>query len=132
MTEKATWKGLPPMRNDVNVKVNLEAEDTLAVRLKSLEVKADWTEGSVRETLERQTRAILDKASLIEGGLALIEVDGVSNAVLLRSPKPSEGKFVQVVLRNGNSIELEAHGGSVHLARENYERLLGVLTGLFA
>src|SRR5678809_139543 len=79
MTEKATWKGLLPMRNDVNVKVNLEAEDTLAVRLKSLEVKADWTEGSVRETLERQTRAILDKASLLEGGLALIEVDGASN-----------------------------------------------------
>jgi hypothetical protein len=36
-----------------------------------------------------------------------------------------------MVLRNGNSIELEAHGGPLHLARENYERLLGVLTGLF-
>jgi hypothetical protein len=119
------------MRNDVNVKVNLEAEDTLAVRLKSLEVKADWTEGSVRETLERQTVAILEKAALIEGGLALIEVDGVSNAVLLRSPKPNEGKFVQMVLRNGNSIELEVHGGSVHLAREKYEELVDVLTGLF-
>lgn len=119
------------MRNDVNVKVNLEAEDTLAVRLKSLELKADWTEGSVRETLERQTRAILDKADLIEGGLALIEVDGPSNAVLLRSPKPNEGKFVQMVLRNGNSIELEVHGGSVHLARENYEKFVGLLTGLF-
>ena len=119
------------MRNDVNVKVNLEAEDTLAVRLKSLEVKADWTEGSVRETLQRQTRTILEKATLIEGGLALIEVDGVSNAVLLRSPKPNEGKFVQVILRNGNSIELEAHGGPIHLARENYEKLVGVLTGLF-
>src|SRR5262245_15522105 len=117
MTERAIWKGRPPMRNDVNVKVNLEAEDTLAVRLKSLEVKADWTEGSVRDTLERQTRMILDKASFVEGGLALIEVDGVSNAVLLRSPKPNEGRFVQVILRNGNSIELEAHGGSVHLSR---------------
>jgi hypothetical protein len=119
------------MRNDVNVKVNLEAEDTLAVRLNSLEVNADWTEGSVRDTLERQTQAILAQATLIEGGLALIEVDGVSNAVLLRSPKPSEGKFVQVVLRNGNSIELEAHGAPIHLARENYEKLVGVLTGLF-
>jgi hypothetical protein len=120
------------MRNDVHVKVNLEAEDTLAVRLKSLEVKADWTEGSVRETLERQTRLILEKATLIEGGLALIEIDGVSNAVLLRSPKPNEGKFSQVVLRNGNSIELEAHGGSMHLARENYEKLVGAFAGLFS
>src|SRR5262252_11112110 len=131
MTEKAIWKGLQAMRNEVNVKVNLEAEDTLAVRLKSLEVKADWTEGSVRETLERQTRAILENAALIEGGLALLEVDGVSNAVLLRSPKPNEGKFVQVILRNGNSLELEAHGGPVHLARENYEKFVGMLTGLF-
>jgi hypothetical protein len=119
------------MRNDVHVKVNLEAEDTLAVRLKSLEVKADWTEGPVRDTLQRQTRAILEKATLIEGGLALIEVDGLSNAVLLRSPKPNEGKYVQVILRNGNSIELEACGGPLHLARENYEKLVGVLAGLF-
>ena len=119
------------MRDDVNVKVDLEAEDTLAVRLRSLEARADWTEGSVRETLERQTRAILDKATLLEGGLALLEVDGVSNAVLLRTPKPNEKRYVQVVLRNGNSIELQAHGGSVHLARENYERLLELVTGLF-
>jgi len=119
------------MRDDVNIKVDLEAEDTLAVRLRSLEARADWTEGSVRQTLERQTRAILDKASLLEGGLVLLEVDGVSSAVLLRSPKPNEGKFVQVVLRNGNSVELVAHGGPVHLAREKYEELVELMTGLF-
>jgi hypothetical protein len=119
------------MRNEVKIKVNLEAEDTLAVRLKSLEVKADWTEGPIRQTLERQAQAILDKAALLEGGLALIEVDGVSNAVLLRSPKPNEGRFVQVVLRNGNSIELEVQGGTIHLAREKYEELLKLMTGLF-
>ena len=119
------------MRDDVNIKVDLEAEDTLAVRLRSLEARADWTEGPVRQTLERQTKAILEKANLLEGGLALLEVDGVSNAVLLRSPKPNEGKFIQVVLRNGNSIELAAHGGSVHLAREKYEELVELMTGLF-
>ena len=119
------------MRNEVQVKVNLEAEDTLAVLLKSLEVKADWAETPIRQTLERQTRAILDKAFLLEGGLALLEVDGVSNAVLMRSPKPNDGRFVQVVLRNGNSIELDVHGGTVHMARENYEKLLKLMTGLF-
>ena len=129
--EKAIWKGLLPMRDDVNIKVDLEAEDTLAVRLRSLEARADWTEGPVRQTLERQTKAILEKANLLEGGLALLEVDGVSNAVLLRSPKPNEGRFVQVVLRSGNSIELVAHGGSVHLAREKYEQLVELMTGLF-
>ena len=119
------------MRNEVQVKVNLEAEDTLAVLLKSLEVKADWAEAPIRQTLERQTRAILDKAFLLDGGLALLEVDGVSNAVLMRSPKPNNGRFVQVVLRNGNSIELDVHGGTVHMARENYEKLLKLMTGLF-
>jgi hypothetical protein len=128
---KAIWKGLHPMRNEVKVKVNLEAEDTLAVLLKSLEVKADWTEGPVRQTLERQTRAILDKATLLEGGLALLEIDGVSNAVLMRSPKPNDGRYVQVVLRNGNSMELDVHGGTVHMARENYEKLVKLMTGLF-
>jgi hypothetical protein len=57
-------------------------------------------------------------------------VDGVSNAVLMRSAKPEGKRFVQVVLRNGNSIEVEAHGGAVHLAREKYERLTETLVDL--
>jgi hypothetical protein len=120
------------MRDDVVVTVDLEAEDTLAVRLKGLKVTSSKEAAPGRETMERQTRAILDRAALFEGGLALIEVDGVSNAVLLRSPKPSEGRFVQVVLRNGNSIAVEAHGAPVHLSRENYEQLTELLTGLVA
>jgi hypothetical protein len=118
------------MRDDVKVRVDLEAEDTLAVRLRTLSVEGPALETSVRDTLQRQTRAILDKVTWLEGGLALIEVDGISSAVLLRSQKPEEGRFVQIVLRNGNSIQVEARGGAVHLSRENYEKLLGLLTGL--
>jgi len=119
------------MRDDVKVKVDLEAEDTLAVRLRTLSVEGPASEVSARETLQRQTRAILDKVTWLEGGgLSLIEVDGVSSAVLLRSQKPEEGRFVQIVLRNGNSIQVEARGGAAHLSRENYEKLLGLLTDL--
>jgi hypothetical protein len=118
------------VREDVKVTVDLEAEDTLAVRLRSLHMEGLRPETPVRADLERQTRAILDKVTYLDGALALIEVDGVSNAVLIRSAKPAEGRFVQVVLRNGNSIRVEGHGGSIHVSRENYGKLLEELTGL--
>jgi hypothetical protein len=118
------------MRDDLKVTVDLEAEDTLAVRLRSLSVEGPPPATSVRETLQRQTQAILDGVTCLEGGLALIEVDGVSNAVLLRSPKPADGRFVQIVLRDGNSIHVEARGGAAHLSRENYEKLVELVTGL--
>jgi hypothetical protein len=119
------------MRDDVNLQVHLEAEDTLAMRLLSLQVSGPVPTRSVREVLQSQVQTLLDKCTFLEGGvLALIEVDGVSNASLLRSAKPQEGKFVQIVLRSGNSILLETRGGATHLSRENYEKLLGVLTEL--
>jgi len=119
------------MRDDVKVDAVLEAEDTLAVRLKSLSVTGPRKDGAIREILQRQTRAILDGgAGYFEGGLALIEVDGTSNAALIRSSKPSDGRFVQIVLRNGDSIQLETVGGAAHLSRENYEKLLELFTGL--
>jgi hypothetical protein len=127
---KAIWKGLQ-MRNDVNVKTDLEAEDSLAVRLNSMEVTGTRPDGAVRETLQRQAQAIQKEATWFETGpLELVEVDGVSNAVLMRSQKPEAKKFVQVVLRNGDSIKVEAKGGSTHLSRENYEKLTELLTGL--
>jgi hypothetical protein len=127
---KTIWKGRLQMRDDLNVKIDLEAEDTLAVRLRALSVEGPRREIPAREALQRQTSAILEKVTYLEGGLALVEVDGVSEAVLIRSQKPVEGRFVQIVLRNGNSIRLEARGGAVHLSRENYEKLVALLTGL--
>ena len=119
------------MREDVKISVELEAEDSLAVRLKSLHAEGLPAKGSVREALERQTRGILDGAAdCFEGGLALLEVDGVSNAALMRTPKPAEGRFVEVVLRNGNSIKVEARGGATHLSREKYDKLTEVITNL--
>jgi len=119
------------MRDDVTVKVDLEAEDTLAVRLNSLRVEGPRRDGvAVRDVLQRQTRAILKEADSFDGGLALIEVDGVSNAVLMRSAKPEGKRFVQIILRDGTSIVVEAHGGAIHLEREKYERLTETLVDL--
>jgi hypothetical protein len=127
---KAIWKGLQ-MRDDVKVKVDLEAEDSLAVRLNSMEVTGARPEGSVRDTLQRQAQAISKETTWLEGGApGLVEVDGVSNATLMRSKKPEGGRFIQVVLKGGDSIQVEAKGGATHLSRENYEKLKDLLTGL--
>ena len=117
---------------DIQISVELEAEDTLAVRLKSLHVEGAPRTSPIREVLERQTRAILDDLTYLDGELALIEVDGGANAVQIRSKKPTEGRFVEVILRRGNSINVVARGGPVHVAREDYEKLVGALKALVA
>ena len=102
---KAIWKGRLPMHDDVTTKVELEAEDTLAVRLKSLHVRSVKDVTASRDLLSRQWEAVLAKA------------------VLLRTPKPEEGRYVQVILRGGNSIELDTRGGALFMEREKYEKL---------
>ena len=78
------------MRDDVKITVDLEAEDTLAVRLKSLRCAGAEGECPVRVKCSNARPArVLDVAALAsKGALSLLEVDGVSNAVLLRTPKP--------------------------------------------
>jgi hypothetical protein len=119
--------------DEVQVQVNaeLEAEDTLAVRLKKLRVEGPAVAGPVRQRLERQTKEILDGVKYLEGGeLSLIEVDGGSNAVQIRSKTPTEGKFAEVTLRGGNEITVEGRGAPLHVSRENYGKLVEFLTGL--
>jgi hypothetical protein len=66
----------------------------------------------------------------LDGELGVIEVDGTSNAVQIRTRKPEAGKFIEVILRNGNKITVEARGGSVLVAKENYDKLVDTLVGL--
>jgi hypothetical protein len=118
-------------KEDVRVTENLEAEDTLAVRLKSLRVEGAPRTGPIRDVLEKQTRTIVKDVNYLDGELALIEVDGGANAVQIRTKKPAEaGKFVEVILRGGNSVSVEGRGGAVHVSRENYEKLKETLTEL--
>jgi hypothetical protein len=119
-------------KQEVIISEELEAEDTLAVRLKKLRVEGPpRTAGPVREVLEKQARTIVKDVTYLDGELALIEVDGGKNAVQIRTKKPSEKeKFVEVILRGGNTISVEGRGGAVHVARENYEKLKETLKGL--
>jgi hypothetical protein len=114
----------------IRVKVELEAEDTLAVKLMSVVAEGPAPAGSARQTLEHQARTIVEQVNYLHGELAVIEVDGVSEAVQIRSSKPEAGRFVEVILRNGNRITVEARGGSVLVSKENYDRLVDTLVGL--
>jgi hypothetical protein len=117
-------------KQEVVISEEFEAEDTLAVRLKKLRVEGAARTGPVREVLEKQARTIVKDVNL-DGELALIEVDGGKNAVQIRTKKPAEKeKFVEVILRGGNSISVEGRGGAVHVEREKYEKLKETLKGL--
>ena len=111
----------------IKITVDLEASDTLAALLKSMRV-----EGAVKrpERLRDQARAIVDGVTYLDGELALIEVDGVANAVQIRSKKPAGGRFVEVILRGGNLITIEAKGPPVHVSQENLQRLTDLLVGI--
>ena len=118
-------------KQDVRIDEDLEAQDTLAVRLKKLSVEGAPRSGPIREVLEKQARTIVKDVNYLDGELALIEVDGGKNAVQIRTKKPAEKeRFVEVILRGGNSISVEGRGGAVHVARENYEKLKETLKGL--
>ena len=118
----------------IRVNMELEAEDTLAVRLKRLELEGPEPKAEVRSVLEKQTRGILEQVQYLDGELGLIEVDGVSNAVQIRSKKPeaqpSGKRYAEVVLRGGNQITVEAHGAPLHVSKENYKRLIETLADL--
>ena len=124
------------MIDGIRVTTEVEAEDTLAVLLKRVRLEGLAPRGSVRAVLEKQAKTIVEKVNYLDGELGLIEVDGISNAVQIRSKNPnrpapeSPVRFVEVVLRNGNIITVEAHGGSLHVSRENYNRLVETLAGL--
>lgn len=118
--------------DEVKVTEVFEAEDTLAVRLKNLRVDGALRTGPIRDVLEKQAKTIVKDVNYLDGGeLAMIEVDGGANAVQIRTKKPAEaGRFVEVILRGGNSINVEGKGGAVTVSRENYGKLVETLKGL--
>jgi len=118
----------------IRIRSELQAEDTLAVLLKRIQFEGPARGTSIRPLLEKQARTIVDQITYLDGELSLIEIDGVSNAVQIRSKKPNtEGpgvRFVEIVLRGGNLITVEPRGGALHVSRQNFYRLVETITGL--
>ena len=74
--------------------------------------------------LRNQAAAIVEKINYLGCELKVIEVDGVSNAVQIRSSKPAADGYIEIVLRGGRSLSFEKKGEPLRLSKGDYEKLL--------
>src|SRR5436309_3367181 len=100
---KNIWNGRP--MDDVKISTDIEATDQLGMLVRRIQV-----ESPRKGDLRKQAAAIVEKVNYLGWELKVVEVDGVSDAVQIRSKKPAEDGFVEVVLRHGNHLSLERKG----------------------
>ena len=105
--------------DDIKVTAEIEATDQLGMLLRRVEVETPRS-GDLR----KQAAAIVEKIDYLGCELKVIEVDGVSKAVQIRSKKPQPDGYIEIVLRGGNRLTLERKGAPLHIAKGDYERLL--------
>lgn len=108
--------------DEINVTADIEASDQLGLLLRKVTL-----ESPRRGNLKNQAQAIVDRITYLGTELKVIEVDGVSNAVQIRSKKPTDG-YVEVILRGGNYLSLERKPTSLHISKGDYERLIKELS----
>jgi len=112
--------------DDLKVTAEIEATDQLGMLVRRVQV-----ESRTRGDLQKQTAAIVEKVDYLGAELKVIEADGVSQAVQIRSKKPVPDGFVEIILRGGNSVSVERKGAPLHISKGDYERLIGDLKALF-
>ena len=112
--------------DEVKVTAEIEATDQLGMLLRRVQVETPR-----RGDLRQQAGAIVEKIDYLGCELKVIEVDGVSNAVQIRSKKPMAGSFVEIILRGGNYVSLERKGQPLHISTGDYDRLIRDLKAIF-
>ena len=112
--------------DEIKVTADIEATDQLGMLVRRIQM-----ETAVKGDLRKQAAAIVEKLTYLGSELKLIEVDGVSDAVQIRSKKPAEDGFVEVVLRHGNSLSLERKGAPLHISKGDFEKLVKDLKEIF-
>jgi len=112
--------------DEIKVTADIQATDQLGMLIKRVQVEAPRA-GDLR----KQAAAITEKIDYLGCELKVIEVDGVSKAVLIRSKKPAADGFIEIVLRGGNYLSLERKGAALHISKKDYERLVGDLKAIF-
>ena len=105
--------------DEVKVTTDIEASDQLGMLLRRVQM-----ESPRKGDLRKQAAAVVEKISYLGSELKLVEVDGVSDAVQIRSKKPAEDGFVEVILRRGNYLSLERKGSPLHISKGDFERLI--------
>jgi hypothetical protein len=112
--------------DDVKVTAEIEATDQLGMLVRRVQV-----EGLRARDLRQQASTIVEKIDYLGCELKVIEVDGVSNAVQIRSKKPLADGYIEIILRGGNHVSLERKGAPLHISKADYERLLRDLKAIF-
>jgi hypothetical protein len=112
--------------HEVKVTTDIEATDELGMLVKRVQMES-LQPGDLR----KQAAAIVEKIDYLGTELKVIEVDGVSKAVQIRSKKPEADGFIEIVLRGGNFLSLERKGAPLHISKGNFERLIKDLKSSF-
>ncbi len=105
--------------DELKVTADIEATDQLGMLLRKVQV-----ESPVQTDLRKQAAAIVEKIDYLGCELKLIEVDGVTKAVQIRSKKAAPDGFIEVILRGGNFVSLERKGAPLHISKGDFDRLI--------
>ena len=103
----------------IKVTAEIEATDQLGMLVRRIQIEA-LRAGDLR----KQAASIVEKIDYLGCELKVIEVDGVSNAVQIRSKKVQGDAFIEIILRGGNFLSLERKGGPLHISKADYEKLI--------
>ncbi len=110
------------VNDGVKITTDIEATDLLGMLVRKIQL-----ESTRKGDLRKQAQEVVDKITYVGGELKVIEVDGVSNAVQIRSKKPDNG-YVEVILRGGDFLSLERRPTALHISKGDFERLIKELT----
>ena len=113
--------------DSVKVTTDIEATDLLGMLVRRIQL-----ESPRKGDLRKQAHEVVDKITYLGSELKVIEVDGVSNAVQIRSKKPAENGYVEVILRGGNFLSLERKPEALHISKGDFERLIQELTEIIS
>ena len=111
------------VKDGVKITTDIEATDLLGMLVRRIQL-----ESPRKGDLRKQAQEVVDKITYLGSELKVIEVDGVSNAVQIRSKKPAENGYVEVILRRGTFLSLERKPEALHISKGDFERLTKELT----
>ena len=106
----------------LKVQIDLEAADTLGMLLKSIRVESGRRPANVEAALRKQSSAVVERLNFLDE-LRVLEIDGIANAVQIRSKKPTPDGFIEVMLRGGTSISFERKGTALHISKKDFDQL---------
>ena len=99
----------------VKVTTDIQATDLLGMLVKRIQL-----ESPRKGDLRKQAQAVVEKITYLGSELKVIEVDGVSNAVQIRSRKPAEDGYIEIILRGGDFLSLEREPAGPQISRGDF------------